>query len=105
MINSVFESKIGQSDNRIQVPMISIDSFIKESGNIDVALVKIDVQGNEVEVCRGMIETIINNSDIMVLIELAPTALTDLGFKFEESFSFFSQRGFDCYSLQDSNII
>ena len=105
VINSVFESKIGQSDNRIQVPMISIDSFIKESGNIDVALVKIDVQGYEVEVCRGMIETIINNPDIMVLIELAPTALTDLGFKFEEIFSFFSQRGFDCYSLQDSNII
>ena len=105
VINSNFDSRIGKNEKRIQVSMTSIDLFTKESGNLDVALIKIDVQGYEVEVCYGMIETIKKNSGIMILIELSPIALTDLGFDFEEVFSFFSEKSFDCYSLQDGRII
>ena len=85
--------------------MTSIDLFTQESGNQDVALIKIDVQGYEVEVCYGMVETITKNKGIMILIELSPIALADLGFNFEEVFDFFSDRDFDCYSLQDGRII
>ena len=69
--------------------MTSIDLFTQESGNQDVALIKIDVQGYEVEVCYGMVETITKNKGIMILIELSPIALADLGFNFEEVFDFF----------------
>ena len=41
----------------------------------------------------------------MILIELSPISLTDLGFDFVEVFSFFSEKSFDCYSLQDGRII
>lgn len=105
VINPTFDSKIGCGEKRIQVSMTSIDSFIQESGNLEVALIKIDVQGYEVEVCRGMIQTIMNNPEIIILIEISPIALTDLGFNFEEIYSFFSLRSFDCYSLQDSHIV
>ena len=105
VINENFDSKIGKSDKRIQVPMTSIDLFTQESGNQDVALIKIDVQGYEVEVCYGMIETLAKNSGIFILIELSPIALGDLGFNFEEIFDFFSDRDFGCYSLQDGRII
>ena len=58
VVNSNFDLKIGKSEKRIQVSMTSIDLFTQESGNQDVALIKIDVQGYEVEVCYGMVETI-----------------------------------------------
>lgn len=63
-----------------QVPMTTIDHWVAGAGGAPVAFVKIDVQGFEHEVLRGMRATLANNRACHVAVEFAPAALTDLGF-------------------------
>jgi FkbM family methyltransferase len=63
-----------------QVPITSLDAHVARAGWPPVAFVKIDVQGFEPEVLRGMGEVIARNPKLHVAVELAPAALADLGF-------------------------
>ena len=63
-----------------QVPLTTVDAHIAAGGWQPVSFVKIDVQGFEPEVLRGMAETIRQNPGIHVAVEVAPVAIAELGF-------------------------
>jgi FkbM family methyltransferase len=75
-------------DNRIRltrdnagtrVEIVSLDDCLAEVGDGQVEFVKIDVQGYEMEVLRGMHATIERNPELILLIEMDPNLLREAG--------------------------
>ncbi len=62
------------------VPVTSIDAYVAGLGAPPIAFIKIDVQGYEPEVLRGMRRTLEHNPQACVAIELMPSGLAELGF-------------------------
>ena len=54
------------------------DSFLEEPGVCGLGIIKIDVEGFEASVCRGLVETF-NRDRPFILLEITPTGLTELG--------------------------
>jgi FkbM family methyltransferase len=62
------------------VPLTTVDAHVAAGGWEPVSFVKIDVQGFEPEVLRGMQETIARNPGLHVAVEIMPAAIAELGF-------------------------
>lgn len=62
------------------VPLTSIDAFVASIGTPPIAFIKVDVQGYEPEVLRGMREVLAANPRAHVAVELHPPGLAALGF-------------------------
>jgi FkbM family methyltransferase len=56
----------------IAVKIRTLDSFLEELGQDRVDMIKVDVEGAELEVLRGARETLRRNPDIVLLLELHP---------------------------------
>lgn len=82
---------------RVSVPLVSLDDFFEEREPETLALVKVDVQGFEIEVCRGMARLLERQRVPWIAIEHAPAESRALGFEPELALEFLRQRG---YSLQ-----
>lgn len=84
-------SSAGQraSSRRIRVPVITLDAFE------NVAFVKIDTQGFELEVSRGMSRLLDRSPSITVAFEYAPSELADAKALLE----FYRSRGFALHLL------
>ena len=61
-----------------------------------------DVQGYEIPVCVGMVETLDANPEITVVVEYSPEHLGALGFEPTSLLSFFRDREFHPYVLDRS---
>jgi FkbM family methyltransferase len=82
----------------ITVPMVTIDAFVERHPG-PVGFVKIDVQGLELPVCAGMTKTLEQNPDVTIVLEYAPSSMTELGLDPAELLRFLAARGFDCYLI------
>ncbi|MFI5183626.1 MAG: FkbM family methyltransferase [Vicinamibacteria bacterium] len=81
------------------VRLVSLDGYLASAGlaAAPVAFVKIDVQGYEPAVCRGMTGLLARCPDVVVAIEMSPRELRAQAFGPAEVLSFFESRG---YSIQ-----
>ncbi|MBL8229379.1 MAG: FkbM family methyltransferase [Bryobacterales bacterium] len=92
-------SETGPADQ--MVPLISLDTFLEERGAMTpVRLIKIDVQGYELAVCRGAVRTLERNPDCIVVLEYMPEALKALGVDPPELLAWFGQRGYQVDTLR-----
>jgi FkbM family methyltransferase len=87
-----------QAENAFEttpVRLVSLDGFLASVGEADtpVAFVKIDVQGYEPAVCRGMTKLLERSPDVTVAIEFAPRELRSQNFAATDLLSFFRERG------------
>ena len=75
--HSVYDD--AQKDKDVSVEIVRIDDFLKEKkiSLSDVSYVKIDVEGYEFEVLRGMTEVISESSDLIIQFEFAPQHLEE----------------------------
>jgi FkbM family methyltransferase len=82
-------------DDVCEVPLIALDNFCQER-KIErrISFIKIDVQGFELDVCRGMSKILEENPTISVALEYMPSAFKDLGFAGSEVLDFMENRGF-----------
>ena len=81
----------------ISVPITTLDSFVTQSGEPTPDIVKIDVEGAEVRVLRGMRKHLLPRSHLVILAELHPEAVSALGDHLEEMFSLAHTHGFGIY--------
>jgi FkbM family methyltransferase len=85
----------------VTIAEVSIDSFVdRERIEGEVAFVKIDVQGYELAVCRGMERTLSRWPDCTIALEYMPQALTTLGFKPEELFAWIDKQRLNVWMLR-----
>jgi len=79
------------------VNVISIDDF--DISKVDI--VKIDVQGHEISVLRGMKRTLENNYDVKVFIEFCPELLILAGNSPMEMLFELASHGFNIYRIDE----
>lgn len=75
-----------------------MDNVIPQNTRID--LVKIDVEGGEINVIRGMERILKDNPQIQLIIEINPGVLARAGHSGEEILSHLTNRGFDMYRIE-----
>jgi FkbM family methyltransferase len=93
----VVTGKFQPDAEAISVPVIAIDDFVQEHGIEQVAFVKIDVQGFELMVARGMSRLIERTPSLTILFEYDPPLLAELGFDPKELLDFFTTAGFQLH--------
>jgi FkbM family methyltransferase len=88
----------------IRVPLVTIDRFLEDIPG-PVSFVKIDVQGFELPVCKGMSATLDNNPGLTVVLEYAPSAMRQLGFDPSQLLQFLTDRGFRAYLVRRKGVL
>lgn len=84
----------------VTIPITSVDEFVRDSiAGRPICLIKIDVQGYELAVCRGMAATVEQQKPAVVAIEYMPAAMKELGYDPSAMLDWFSEREFMMYSL------
>jgi FkbM family methyltransferase len=71
--------KRSDSIESVSVTCISLDEFLKRHGDPPVDVIKIDVEGAELSVLRGMRQTVARLPQLKVIIEYCPTNLQGAG--------------------------
>lgn len=69
----------GHSTESVPVTCISLDEFLKQRGNPALDVIKIDVEGAELSVLRGMRKTMARLPGLKVIIEYCPANLNAAG--------------------------
>lgn len=93
----------GTDGSSHRVPVHALDSFLSERvHDRAVDVIKIDVQGFEMEVLRGAVRTI-ERDQPAVLCEVTPEALHHAGSGVEEILGFFRTRGYSAEVLLTDN--
>jgi FkbM family methyltransferase len=90
---------VSPSIDIVQVKTVRLDDFdLKTAGDI---VVKMDTEGHEYEVIRGMDGLIRHRKDIRMLAEFNPECICNAGHRPEEVLSLLDECGFDIYFILD----
>jgi len=114
-VGSLFLSDLAPTDHKlinsrssraVEIEMIRLDDFFARRADFaktPVSLIKIDVQGAELLVLRGMHQTVRINNYPPILVEYSPDDLAQAGTTPEEFFGAFEMLGYRPCSLPDLN--
>lgn len=90
----------------VQVPMISVDALVDQQKIERVSLIKIDVEGYEYEVCRGLEQTLARFPKAAVIAEFGPERMAQLGdLQAERYWLWLKQRRPHLYALEGEKLI
>lgn len=93
---------IGNDNRAVTVPMTTIDSFV-DKHHLNVTFVKIDVQGYELFVSRGMERLLAR--PVSVAFEISADSRTRFDYDAGELLAFYSARGFNLYLISRTGAI
>ena len=81
------------------------DRFWHGQGEPQVAFIKIDTQGYEWHVLRGMADMLRGNPDVVILIEIWPEGLKRQNESAVKLIQFFRDHGFTGYEISDHRVM
>jgi FkbM family methyltransferase len=93
-------SLIIKSDQYEDVISTTIDQFCKEKGIGEIDLIKIDVEGYELTVLKGMSELLANGKIKMLFLEIENELLTEAGTSAEEIVAFLDNYHYQPFSIK-----
>ncbi len=100
MITQTFQGITGSRRETQQVPVLRLDDFCaQELSGQPIRFIKIDVQGFEESVCRGMTGVLATNLNAIIGLEYYPSGIRELGFNPANILTFFQEKGYSVYSL------
>ncbi len=93
--------QIAPSSGAVETPIMRVDTFVaKQSVEFPVRFIKVDVQGYELPVCKGMERTLTVNPRGILALEYMPGAMRELGFQPEELINWLQQRNYKVYTIE-----
>jgi FkbM family methyltransferase len=110
---TLFCSKRDRAENRthpldpgvpvepVRVPVLALDDYCRSSGLDRIDAVKMDVEGDEVHVLRGMEGVMATTPPAWMFVEFCPAQLRGAGSTPEEFWDLLAQRGYRSYSIED----
>jgi FkbM family methyltransferase len=85
----------------IATPILQIDTFVgTQRPEFPVRFIKVDVQGYEFPVCKGMEHTLAANPNVILALEYMPEAMRELGFQPEDLLKWLEHRDYRAYTLE-----
>lgn len=95
-----FRKHLKQSVPTQKTTLITIDSFLeKQYANQPITFIKIDVQGYELAVCKGMQQTLLANPNCIIELEYCPTMMEAFGYQPQELIEFFQCKNYLFYTF------
>lgn len=91
----------GEESGTVRVRLDRLDALLPPATRVDV--VKIDVEGAELEVLRGMPRLLAENPDAVLLVEYGPSHLERIGLSPVVWFDAFAERGYHGYVIDEPN--
>ena len=76
-IGDVALGRLGDTEDIVEVAARSLDEVLAEQPRVDV--IKVDVEGSEVQVFTGLARTLAANPGVTVMFEWSPSQITDVG--------------------------
>ena len=102
--NRLYRNDLATSSCTVEVA--TVDGILDQLGIAGVDLVKIDVQGYEANVLRGMQNTLQRTSRMIILTEFWPSGLQQAGADPAAMLAFLCSNGFDIFHLNsDSRLV
>jgi len=106
ILTDTLKKQLKHDANIQKTPIVTIDNYLKEfGGTFPVSFIKIDVQGYELAVCKGMVETLASHPEAIISFEYAPSIIESLGFNPQELLQFFQERNYQFYFLNKENYL
>jgi FkbM family methyltransferase len=98
--HSLYSSFIGSNES-VGVQSVSLDTHLQSIGFAGVDLIKIDIEGAEVEALEGATDTLRDQAQTAMIVELNPPALRAAGSSASDLVSVVRSYGYDPYVIQD----
>ena len=91
-----------QAKGQVKVELISLDKYFIDSNLADrINFIKIDVEGMEFGVLKGMKNILKNNKNIKILFEFVPKDTIEAGFIPIELLNYLTSNGFKLYCMDE----
>jgi FkbM family methyltransferase len=90
-------------DEALEIDAVSVDDYLTGKEQ-KVQLIKMDIQGFEMQAVQGMKDTLINNPGIKIISEFWPYGLRKAGSSALAYFEFLTQNGFTVQLLKNKSL-
>jgi len=96
--------KSAEKSKKMQVKAVTLDSFLHSLSIKEIDLVKIDVEGAELEVLKGMKE-ILSQRKVKIICEIHPKGLSSLGYSIEDVENILRKYGYKIYLISSHGLV
>ena len=91
-----------RSKHAVEVEVITLDSFCEQLGIESIDLLKIDVEGLDLEVLKGAERILARSPNVVVMSEVEPLNLVQQGLSYDDFIDYMHRRGFAPYYAAES---
>lgn len=91
-------------EKEIEIEAVSIDGYLATLQNAKVDVIKMDIQGFEMQAIKGMTNVLEQNPAVKIISEFWPYGLKMAGSSVSDYFNYLINKGFNCYLLEKKTL-